>query len=161
FFLPFGGRLNPDNRWVVMASLIPWAEIEAEDMKRLGDTNQGSRAYSIRLALGSLLIKEKLGCSDEETVQAITENPYLQYFIGLHEFQEKAPFDASSMTYFRKRFDMNFINDLNERLVQQQQYKKSEKRSKNEPPNKGGGSSGTTSPDASPTQAEKKETNNQ
>src|SRR5699024_790190 len=81
----------------------------------------------------------------------------LQYFIGLHEFQEKAPFDASSMTYFRKRFDTDLIN---ERIVQKQQEKESEKRSKNEPPNKGDGSSGTTSEDSSPSKAEKKETNN-
>lgn len=93
-------------------------------------------------------------------IQAIIENPYLQYFIGLHEFQEKAPFDASSMTYFRKRFDTDLINDINERIVQKQQEKESEKSSKNEPPNKGGGSSGTTSEDSSPSKAEKKETNN-
>src|SRR5699024_4985122 len=125
FFLPFGGRLNPDNRWVVMASLIPWAEIEADYIKRLGDPNQGKRAYPVRLALGSLMIKEKLGLSDEETVLAITENPYLQYFIGLHSFQEKAPFDSSSMTHFRKRFDADFINRLNERFVQVQQEEES------------------------------------
>src|SRR5690625_669315 len=88
FFLPFGGQLNPDNRWVVMASLIPWAEIEEEYIKRLGDASQGSKAYSVRLALGSLIIKEKMGLSDEETVLSITENPYLQYFIGLQEFQQ-------------------------------------------------------------------------
>src|SRR5690625_5575547 len=79
FFLPFGGSLNPGNRWIVMASLIPWAEVETEYKKRLGTLNEGSKAYSVRLALGSLIIKEKLRLSDEETVLAITENPYLQY----------------------------------------------------------------------------------
>src|SRR5690625_7959068 len=93
---------------VVMASLIPWGDIEKEYITRLGDPNQGSRAYPVRLALGALIIKEKLGLSDAETVLAITENPYLQYFIGLDAFQEKAPFDASSMTHFRKRFDVDF-----------------------------------------------------
>src|SRR5690625_4422653 len=139
FFLPFGGRLNPDNRWVTMATLIPWAEIESEYIKRLGNTKEGSRAYSVRLALGSLIIKETLGLSDEETVLAITENPYLQYFIGLHEFQEEAPFDSSSMTHFRKRFDADFINDLNERIVQKQTETSSDKRSKNDPPDNDGG----------------------
>lgn len=61
FSLPFGGRLNPDNRWVVMASLIPWNEVEKAYIKSLGDTNQGSKAYNIRLALGFLIIKERLG----------------------------------------------------------------------------------------------------
>lgn len=152
FFLPFGGRLNPDNRWVVMASLIPWAEVEVEYVKSLGDPNQGSRAYPVRLALGSLIIKEKLGLSDEETVLSITENPYLQYFIGLHEFQEKAPFDASSMTHFRKRFDADFINDLNERIVQKQQETSSQKQSKNDPPDNDGGtpSSGSSNNSTQP-----------
>lgn len=139
FFLPFGGRLNPDNRWVVMASLIPWAEVESEYIDRLGNPNEGSRAYPIRLALGSLIIKEKLGLSDEETLLSITENPYLQYFIGLHEFQDKTPFDSSSMTHFRKRFDADFINDLNERVVQGQQETVSKKRAKNEPPDNDSG----------------------
>lgn len=132
FFLPFGGKLNPDNRWVVMASLIPWVEIESEYVKNLGDANQGSKAYPVRLALGSLIIKEKLGMSDEETVLAITENPYLQYFIGLQSFQEKAPFDASSMTHFRKRFSADFINNLNERIVQAQRKSASSKRPDND-----------------------------
>ena len=26
FELPFNGQLSPDNRWVVMASLISWSE---------------------------------------------------------------------------------------------------------------------------------------
>ena len=120
FFLPFEGRLNARNRWVVLASKIPWAEIEQSYVKRLGDLRQGERAYPARLALGSLIIKEKLGLSDEGTVEAITENPYLKYFIGLDALQLEAPFDASSMTHFRKRFDADMINKLNERMIQRQ-----------------------------------------
>jgi len=28
FYLPFGGKLNPRNRWVLPAKLIPWEEFE-------------------------------------------------------------------------------------------------------------------------------------
>src|SRR5690625_6796070 len=105
FFLPFEGRLNARNRWVVLASKIPWAEIEQSYVKRLGDLRQGERAYPTRLALGSLIIKEKLGLSDEGTVEAITENPYLQYFIGLDAFQIEATFYASSMSIIMMYFD--------------------------------------------------------
>ena len=38
---------------------------------------------SLRIALGALIIQEKLGSSDEERVLNITENPYLQYFLDL------------------------------------------------------------------------------
>ena len=42
------------------------------------------------------MIKEKLGVSDRETVEQVKENPsYLQYFLGIAEYSNKAPFDAS------------------------------------------------------------------
>ena len=50
----------------------------------------GAPAKPFRMALGSLIIKEKCGLSDEETVEQIRENPYLQYFIGLERYQDKA-----------------------------------------------------------------------
>lgn len=28
FFLPFGGKLDEENRWVQLARLVPWAEAE-------------------------------------------------------------------------------------------------------------------------------------
>ena len=28
FFLPFGGKLSGDNRWIKLAELIPWDELE-------------------------------------------------------------------------------------------------------------------------------------
>jgi len=76
------------------------------------------------MALGSLLIKERMRLSDEETVEQIKENPYLQYFIGLSEFQQKAPFDSSLMTHFRKRFDASIINQVNEWMVETQMKEK-------------------------------------
>ncbi|MGI6671737.1 MAG: transposase [Christensenellales bacterium] len=35
------------------------------------------------MALGVLVIKERYGFSDEDTVQEIRMNPYLQFFLGL------------------------------------------------------------------------------
>src|SRR5690625_4304308 len=115
FFLPFGGKLNPDNRWVKLAQLIPWKKAEDVYIRTLKNPTQGNKVFSVRKALGSLIIKERMNWSDEETVAQITENPYLQYFIGLlPKFQEKAPFDASLMTHFRKRLDASIINQVNE-----------------------------------------------
>ena len=53
---------------------------------------RGVRHIPPALHLTPSLLREKMGLSDDDTVLAITENPYLQYFIGLHEFQEEAPF---------------------------------------------------------------------
>jgi len=70
------------------------------------------------MALGALLIKERLGISDRETVEQISENPYLQYFLGLMEYQDTPPFDPSLMTHFRKRFDKEMLIEINESIVQ-------------------------------------------
>ena len=67
------------------------------------------------MALGSLIIKQILGCSDEELICQVAENPYLQFFIGLKEFSEECPFGASTLVAFRRSFtekDIAKINDL-------------------------------------------------
>ena len=48
----------------------------------------GRSALPGRVAFGSLIIKERLGTTDEETAEQIRENPYLQFFLGLSEFRE-------------------------------------------------------------------------
>ena len=57
------------------------------------------------MALGTLIIKEKLGISDRETIEQIKENPDLQYFIGLNSYQQEPPVEASMLVQFRKRID--------------------------------------------------------
>lgn len=44
----------------------------------------------------------------------ISENPYLQYFIGLPGFQEEAPFDARTLVLFRKRISAEMLMEANE-----------------------------------------------
>ena len=53
------------------------------------------------------------------------------------------------MTHFRKRFNADLINDLNERIVQKQQKTSSQKRSKNDPPDNDGGTSSSGSSSSS------------
>ncbi len=63
--------------WVKIAKLIPWVEFESAYAANF-PTEMGAAAKSFRMALGALIIKEKLGISDRETVEQIRENPYLQ-----------------------------------------------------------------------------------
>jgi len=37
FFLPFGGRLRKDNRWVQMANMIPWDHVEGSSVVCVGN----------------------------------------------------------------------------------------------------------------------------
>jgi IS5 family transposase len=133
FELPSCGKLSPDNRWVKMAELIPWSEFETEYAKNF-PTEKGAPAKSFRVALGALIIKEKLGISDRETVEQIRENPYLQYFIGQSSYSNELAFDPSLLVHFRQRISPNLINKVNERLV-----KKCEKLRQSNPKKKGFG----------------------
>jgi len=78
FYLPFSGRLRSDNRWVRLSKLIPWEEIEKEYAKHFAESGMGAPAKASRIALGALIIQEKLGLTDEEVVEQIRENPYLR-----------------------------------------------------------------------------------
>jgi len=111
-----GARLDPANRWVKMARLVPWEMVEAKYSAGFENPEVGNVAKPGRMAIGSLLIKEKYQESDEEIVSMIQENPYLQYFIGLAEYTNKAPFDASTMTWFRKRLSPELIAEVNEHI---------------------------------------------
>ena len=117
FYLPFGGKLRSDNRWVVLSKQIPWQQIEQLYSANFSDNNAGCPPKSARIALGSLIIKERLGTTDRETLLQIAENPYLQYFLGFSEYKDEVPFDHSLMTHFRKRFDKDKLREINESIV--------------------------------------------
>lgn len=120
FELPFEGKLSENNRWVIMAKLIPWSEFESE-YASLFSKEMGAPAKSFRMALGSLIIKEKLGTSDIETVEQIRENPYLQYFIGLSTYSNEAPLNASMLSHFRQRINTDLVNKINESIVNEKE----------------------------------------
>ena len=50
--------------------------------------------------------------SDEKTIQAIQENPYMQYLRGLSRFTEKHVFVPELFVLIRKRLDQDFFNML-------------------------------------------------
>ena len=116
FYLPFSGQLDPENRWVTLARLVPWElaeEIYHQDLCE----DFGAPIVPSRTALGALLVKERLGLTDRETVETIQENPYLQFFLGLEEFTQERPFDTSLMVGFRKRFGEDGIGRLAEAIA--------------------------------------------
>ena len=83
-------------------------------------------AKPFRMALGALIIKEKLGTSDRETVEKIKENPYLQYFLGMSSYSNEAPFEPSMMVYFRERIKIDFVKKINQKMVKDFQDKTEE-----------------------------------
>lgn len=116
FDQPMGMKLDPENRWVKKSETIPWNDIE-DRYAELFPSNTGMPAKPLRMALGSLLIQKKLGFSDRDLVAEITENPYLQYFIGLPAYQNKAPFAPSLLVEFRKRLTEEILGEINEMII--------------------------------------------
>ena len=104
FYLPFGGRLRSDNRWMRLSKLVPWDKIEQRYAKHFSGNGMGAPAKPVRVALGALIIKEKMRLTDEETVEQIQENPYLQYFLGYEGYQDEALFDPSMYGAFSQAF---------------------------------------------------------
>ena len=135
FNQPMGLHMNPDNRWIRMADAIPW-EVFEKKYRRLFKVKTGNVAKPLRTALGALIIQKKFQYSDRELVEQITENPYLQYFIGLPGYQEEPPFDASTLVLFRKRINAQMIAEVNEYLLSNQNKKDDDDNSK--PPTGGG-----------------------
>lgn len=142
FNLPFGGKLRSDNRWVKLSRFIPWEEFEADYANTLASRDKGPPAMSVRVALGTLIIKERLGTSDEETVEQISENPYLQYFLGFKSFKLEPPFDPSMLVHFRKRLSMDIVCRINEQ-INQKAVEQLPSDDDDDPPPKSGGSSGS------------------
>lgn len=99
-----------------MASLIPWSDLE-EEYASIFSEEIGAPAKSFRMALGALIIKEKLGISDIKTVEQIKENPYLQYFVGILSYINDTPFDASMLVHFRQRIGVELVNRINQEMV--------------------------------------------
>lgn len=109
FLQPFGGALDSENRWVRLAQKLDWQKMEQKYAGQFGSA--GAQALPLRMVFGSLVIKQALNLSDAQTVQLITESPYLQYFIGLPSFVQQAPFSAHSMTAFRHRIPRSRVDE--------------------------------------------------
>jgi len=133
FDMVFGGKLNRQNRWVILADIIPWDEVEAKYSK-LFVTNNGRPALPVRVALGALIVKEKKKISDEELVEDIRESPYLQYFLGYEGYKDEIPFDPSMMVHFRKRLSGNILKEINALIIKRQKEEDEKADDDHEPP---------------------------
>lgn len=112
-----GGKLDGSNRWVQMAEMMPWDMIEDIYAQSFKESNaKGRTPITSRIAFGALFIKENENLSQERTLQHIAENIYMQYFLGLTEFNPKPLFDSSMLSLFAKRFTIEDIKRINEEL---------------------------------------------
>lgn len=95
-------KLNPNNRWIALANLLPWDEL-VNIYKRKFSVNMGAKSVNPRHIIGAFIIKHKLGLSDEETLLTISENPYMQFFLGLDHYTPGLVFSPTLFVEMRKK----------------------------------------------------------
>ena len=154
FIGPMGGKLSAENRWVKIANIMPWDMIEdiyAKSFK--SDNTEGRPPIPARMAFGALYIKENENFPQRMTMQHISENVYMQYFLGLTEFQPEPLFDPSMLTYIAARFSKEDMKRINEELYRRTHVPKDDL-GEDEPPggappaSSGGGNKGKMMLDA-------------
>ena len=130
FDTPFDRALDPENRWVKLASLLPWDEM-AQIYYTTLSPDMGRPSLDARVVIGSIIIKHYLNLSDREVVKIIQENIYIQYFIGLSSFQPQPVFDASLFVEMRKRLGLEQFDEMICRIIEKaKDLKKNEKSAK-------------------------------
>ncbi|MDD2436198.1 MAG: transposase [Massilibacteroides sp.] len=131
--------LNKANRWVKLGDTLPWSEIERLYAVQLNNGKRGAGNKPARMIIGALIIKHKMNLSDEETILAIQENPYMQYFVGLSEFSDQPIFDSSLFVTIRKRLGTTDFNDMSVSLLELQLEKSRSAGKKSDSGDEGGG----------------------
>lgn len=112
----FEMNLNSQNRWVRLSNWFPWDELVKPYLRKM-NPERGAPAVNPRVVVGSLYIKHKLNLSDEETIQTIRENPYMQYFLGLNVFHPDPLFDASLFVTLRKRMGIKEFDNMSKTIM--------------------------------------------
>lgn len=125
-------ELDKSNRWVALGDLLPWTELEKEYNSRLGNQTKGAGNKPARMVLGAMIIKHKLNLGDDETIEMIRENPYMQYLCGLSEFTDKPVFDPSLFVTVRKRISEEELNRMTVHMLNKQRRLLAEKRKREE-----------------------------
>ncbi|MDR0938517.1 MAG: transposase [Mediterranea sp.] len=105
------------NRWVVLAKLIPWDDLCDIYYRRVGKPVTGRKPLNPRVVIGAIIIKHLCNLDDREAVAQMSENIYMQYFLGYPSFVSEQPFDASLFPTIRSRLGKEMINEMNERIV--------------------------------------------
>ena len=117
FETPISQKLDPTNRWVILAMQIPWDQIAGVYLRQLRNYTTGAFSINHRVIFWAVIIKHIKNLSDEETILEIQENVYLQYFIGYSSLSIQAPFDSSLFVEIRNRLGAAELGQINEQIV--------------------------------------------
>ena len=133
FVLPFSGHLDPHNQWVQLAHRMPWTALSAE-YAQCFSADHGRPALAARIAIGAVIIQQMKGLTDEETVQEIRENPYVQYFLGYPDYCYRQCFDPSLLVTIRRRIGPDLIAQFTRQFLAAQDAPSTEASAGDSPP---------------------------
>jgi len=111
-----------------LSSQIPWDQLVGLFNKRNPAKSTGRPALNPRVLIEAVIIKDMLNLDDRETVAQITENMYLQYFLGYSSYIKRPFFDASLFVDIRKRLGDELIAETNDKIHEFSQAKTVKKR---------------------------------
>lgn len=136
FKTDFEMTLTSQNRWVRLSNQLPWDELVKPYLLKM-NLGRGAPAVNPRVVVGSFYIKHKLKLSDEETIQTIQENPYMQYFLGMNVYHPEPLFDASLFVTLRKRMGIEEFDKMNKAIMVESMGEAFKESSAGLPKNKG------------------------
>ncbi len=113
--LPYGGKLNMENRWIKLHDLIPWTELEGIYRKYFSAL--GRPGKNSQLINGLLILKHLQVVSDEEVIALFLESPYIQYFCGYDQFVIGNEIEASTLTKMRKRLGNEYFKRFEDEIL--------------------------------------------
>jgi hypothetical protein len=116
FKTPFEIRLNKENRWVKLGESMPWDAL-AKIYYRSMSLDMGAPSIDARIVIGAMIIKHKLKLDDREAIEAIRENMYMQYFLGLSEYKYEDVFDRSLFTILRYRLGADKFDAMTRQII--------------------------------------------
>lgn len=116
FESPFERGLDPKNRWVELARLLPWDALASIYYRQMS-AGQGAPGKDARIVIGAVILKHKMKLSDREVIEQIKENCYLQYFLGLERFTNDPVFDPSLFPTIRRRLGVAQFEAMNEEIL--------------------------------------------
>ena len=110
-FLPFGGKLSEETRWVKAGRIMPWSGLETLYQSGFS-RNHGRPGKEARKTIGHWMIQRMEGLSDAEVTVAVSETPGMQYFCGARRFEQKRLVSPSLLSKRRTALGPDFFQKL-------------------------------------------------
>lgn len=114
--MPFGGKLNEKNRWIVLHDQIPWKKLE--EIYRKYHSPLGRPGKDSQLINGLLIVKHTMDISDEMVVEQFLENPYVQFFCGYDQLvTNEKEIDPSTLSKVRGRVGAEYFQKFENEII--------------------------------------------